>query len=281
MATSVGQRRARGRPRNSPDEAPQGTVQALDRSLYLLRTLAKTGSATLTDLALAAGIPASTAHRILATLQKHDFVAFDSTTQEWTIGVETFRVGSAFVQRTNVVDASRDVMRQLADDLGETANLGLCHSGAVVFIAQAEGHNPIRAFFRPGTRGPLHASGIGKALLATMPRHEVMAHLKSEGLPAFTPKTLTAPSDLFAELEAIRSRGYAFDDEERYLGMRCVAAPVFNTFGEAVAGLSVSGPTVRFPDEGMAEVGARIRRAALAVTDRIGGMAPTAAALDA
>jgi len=107
-----------------------------------------------------------------------------------------------------------------------------------------------------------------------LPRREIEQTLQNTGLPEFTPKTITSPDTLFADLEKARDRGWSFDDEERHSGMRCVAAPVFNSYGEAIAGISVSGPTVRFPDDAVAEIGPKVRRAAAKITRQAGGKAP-------
>lgn len=264
--------RKRGRPR-SVDAGDVAPVQALDRGLMVLGALAREETATLTELSLSVGLPPSTAHRILITLQRHGYVELDEATQTWMIGVESFRIGSAFLLRTNVVEAARNAMRSLMEATGETANLAIADNGDVVFVSQVETHNPIRAFFRPGTRGPMHSSGIGKALLAEMPRAEAEGIFIKKGLPEFTEKTITAPAALFDNLEAGRARGWALDDEERYMGMRCVAAPIFNAHGEAIAGISVSGPSVRFPDRIVEEFGPRVRQAAADVTRLIGGVA--------
>ena len=162
-------------------------------------------------------------------------------------------------------------MHDLMEATGETANLAIADGGDVVFISQVESHNPIRAFFRPGTRGNMHASGIGKALLAGMLRRDVEKILQTKGCPEFTLKTLTSPAKLFEDLATTRSRGWAFDDEERYDGMRCIAACIYNSYGEAVAGISVSGPTVRFPDHMLQLIGPQVREAAKQVTELIGG----------
>lgn len=274
MVQQVRPRRSRGRPRTQSPDAEGATVQALDRGLMLLSALAKQGEVTLSELALGVGMPPSSAHRLLVTLQKHGIAAFDEATQNWSVGVEAFRIGSAFTHRTNLVEAGREVMRHLMEETGETANLGIAADGFVVFLSQVDSQNPIRAFFRPGTRGHMHASGIGKALLAELSQAEVEQLLQKTGLPSFTAKTLTSPKALFADLETTRRRGWSFDDEERHAGMRCVAAPIFNAYGEAIAGVSVSGPSVRFPDDAVAETGPKVRRAAQAITQRIGGETP-------
>lgn len=274
MSEQPTKKRSRGRPKSPPGELSGGTIQALDRGINLLITLAKEGELSLTDLALSVGMPPSTTHRVLGTLEKHGFVELDVNAQQWAIGVEAFRVGSAYLSRTNLVDSARANMRQLNEETGETANLAIADQGDVVFVSQIESHNPIRAFFRPGTRGFMHSSGIGKAVLANIPRADVEKILQKRGCPEFTAKTITTPAVLFTDLEEIRKRGWALDDEERYTGMRCVAAPIYNSFSEAIAGVSVSGPTVRLPDNLVAEIGPKVKRAASEITASIGGITP-------
>lgn len=264
-------KKRRGRPRKATPETGIGTVHALERGLVVLQALAREGYMPLTDLALKVGIPTSTVHRILTTLEKLGFAEINEDTNEWSVGIESFRVGNSYLERTNLIENSRKAMRDLLEATGETANLAIPDGGDVVFISQAESHNPIRAFFRPGTRGHMHASGIGKALLANMLRRDVEKILHTSGCPEFTAKTLTTPVELFADLETTRTRGWAFDDEERYDGMRCIAASIFNPYGEAVAGISVSGPTVRFPEHMLQEIGPKVREAARQVTILIGG----------
>ncbi|NQU57679.1 MAG: IclR family transcriptional regulator [Rhodospirillales bacterium] len=268
------QKRSRGRPRSLPSDAQGSTVQALERGLLLLRALAKQGSATLSDLSLRIEMPPSSAHRVLATLQKHGFVDFDEATQQWSVGLEAFNIGSSYLARSNLVGAAQKVMRPLMEETGETANLAIPDGGDVVFISQIETANPIRAFFRPGTRSHMHASGTGKALLANLSAQELEKILQNKGLPEFTRKTLTTADALIADLEKIRKRGWSFDDEERYSGMRCVAAAIYNSFGEAIAGVSVSGPAVRFEDDIVSELGPKVMAAAARVTTMIGGKIP-------
>ncbi|MEM7777939.1 MAG: HTH-type transcriptional regulator BhcR [Pseudomonadota bacterium] len=274
MASEIDFKKTRGRPRNTGSGKSTSTVQALDRALELLKLLAEIDEANLTELALRSGMAPSTAHRLLVTLQQQGIVEFDDGTQNWMVGVDAFRIGSSFVRRTRVVDAGRPVMRELMLATGETANMARADDGDVVFLSQVETHEAIRAFFRPGTRGAMHASGIGKALLAEMPRRQVEHILQGKGLETFTAKTLSSPADLFADLETTRARGWSIDDEERNVGMRCIAAPIFNAYGEAVAGISISGPTVRVTDEKLMEFGPLLKRAAAKVTKAIGGESP-------
>ena len=265
------EKRQRGRPRafNAPADAAQ--VQSLDRALRILAIVAEGSGLSLSEVANASGIAASTAYRMLTTLETHGMVEFDKTDQLWSIGVETYRMGAAFLRRRKLVDRARVVMQELMERTGETANLGLAEDDCVVFVSQVETHQAIRAFFRPGTRSPFHASGIGKAVLAYLDGDRVAAISRKTGLEAFTAKTLSTLPALALDLKDIRERGWSVDDEERNLGMRCIAAAIFNEFGEPIGGVSVSGPTARVTPERLAEIWPLVRNAAVEITKMIGG----------
>jgi IclR family acetate operon transcriptional repressor len=226
------------------------------------------------DLAERAGLPPSTVHRLLATLAGHGFVRQDGETGAWTIGVKAFTVGQAFVRVRKIEALGRPAMRALMEAAQETVNLGVIEGDEVVFLAQVECHAPIRAFFRPGRRGPLHASGIGKAILAHRDPVAVAALVGPGPLPAFTETTVTDPAALAAMLVGTRARGWSLDDEEHTLGMRCVAAPIFDEAGEAVAAISVSGPGVRLTPPEIPRIAALTVQAATTITAAIGGRRP-------
>ncbi|MFV2038358.1 MAG: HTH-type transcriptional regulator BhcR [Paracoccaceae bacterium] len=267
-------KKTRGRPRLASAAKPAATVQSLERALDLLGAVASAERITLSELAQQTGIAPSTAHRLLGTMLQRGIVAFDEASQNWMVGVEAFRIGNSFVRRTDLIETGRRELLSLVRITGETANMAVADDGDVVFVSQVESHHLIRAFFRPGTRGNMHASGIGKALLAEYSRRGVEKVLGRKGLAEFTAKTITTRAALLDDLEAIRARGWALDDEERTLGMRCLAAAIFNEYGEAVAGISVSGPTVRLRDERLDQIGHEVARAAMRVTTAIGGRKP-------
>jgi IclR family acetate operon transcriptional repressor len=265
------EKRQRGRPRafNAPQET--ASVQSLDRALRILAIVAEGAGLSLSEIANTSGVPAPTAYRMLTTLEAHGMVEFDKTNQLWSVGVETYRMGSAFLRSRKLVDRARIIMQELMEKTGETANLGVAEDDCVVFVSQVETHQAIRAFFRPGTRSPFHASGIGKAVLAHLDGDRVAAIARRTGLEAFTEKTLATLPALSHDLAGIRARGWAIDDEERNEGMRCVAAAIFNEFGEPVGGVSVSGPTVRVTPERAAAIGPQVEDAARQITAMIGG----------
>lgn len=267
--------RPRGRPKAFHDKTQDSIIQSLDRAIEVLQIVSKGNGLSLTEIAESGGQSASTCYRILTTLRKHGIVEFDERNQLWNVGIEAFRIGSNFLGRTQLVEQSRSVMQSIMNETGETANLAILDHHEVVFVSQVETHEPIRAFFRPGTRGPGHASGIGKAIMAFLPPHQVRALIPDE-LKGYTLTTITQGEALMAELRAIRRRGYSIDNEERTEGMRCIAAPIFNAHGEAIAGVSLSGPSVRVRPERDNAFGILIREAADSITRATGGVVPAA-----
>src|SRR5262245_14025229 len=263
------EKRRRGRPRAFNQPADPSAVQSLDRALRILAIIAEADGLSLSEVAERSGLAASTAYRMLTTLAHHGMVEFAEAEQLWSIGVEAYRIGSAFLRSRKLVDRARSVMQGLMEKTGETANLGVAEEDCVVFVSQVETHQAIRAFFRPGTRSPFHASGIGKAILAHLGGNRVATIIDRTGLEAFTSKTLSSRADLASDLAQIRVRGWSVDDEERYPGMRCVAAAIFNEFAEPVGGVSISGPTVRVTPDRLAALGPEVREAAETITRMI------------
>jgi IclR family acetate operon transcriptional repressor len=264
----------RGRPKSFHDKTEQNTVQSLDRALTILRAVSEANGLSLTDLAARTEQSVPTVFRVLTTLQSHGFVEIEEPGQLWHVGGGAFRIGSGFLRRTKIIDRARQPMDRLMRMTGETANLGVEHRDQVLFLAQIETHEAIRAFFPPGTLGAMHVSGIGKALLAWLPLARVARIIDERGLARFTAQSHTDLASLSADLIETRARGYAVDDQERAEGMRCVAAPIFNAYGEPVAGLSISGPTFRINLSDTGRLGALVKAAADEVTEATGGRLP-------
>ncbi|MCE4224066.1 IclR family transcriptional regulator [Methylobacterium sp. C25] len=262
--------RRRGRPKNIVPTQPAGGIQSLDRALDVLEALAKHDGVTLTELSDHLRQSTATMHRVLASLERRQYVEINPERQEWFVGPEAFRLGSAFLRHTNIVERSRSVMRDLVAKTGETSNLGVEREGVVLFVSQMETPETIRAFIPPGTKSPLHASGIGKALLSSFDDARLDRFVKTARFTRFTERTIANPEQLRAVVEQIRVTGYALDDEERTVGMRCVAAAIHDASGEAVAGISISGPTIRIPDAKIQQIGAWLTSAAKDVSRRLG-----------
>ena len=252
--------------------AGAGYVKSLDKALALLERLGEADNAlTLSDLAQRAGLPLPTAHRLLTTLERRRFVQFDAEQTLWSIGVQTFIVGNAFLPRRNLVRQAFPIMRTLMEQSGETTNLAIEFDGEAVFLAHVECRDMMRASSRPGSHVALYCSGVGKALLSAMSDEDVTRVLHQHGLKRITPNTIVSPEKMRADLAESRLRGYAFDNEEHAPGVRCVAAPIFNESGHVLAAISLSGPTARITDDRIPVLGASVAHAASRITADLGG----------
>lgn len=252
-----------------------GQVQSLSRALRLLNALAwHPQGITLSEVAVKVGLPTSTAHRLLTTLQNERFVRFDGERSLWQIGVQAFRVGSAFTRGRDLAAIARPFMRRLMEQCGETVNLAIPDRSEIVHLAQVECQKMMRAIAGPGGRSAYHASAAGKALLSVLPESDRKQILSTLELKRETPRTITSPDDLKKELAATQARGYAVDNEENAVGLRCVAAVVYDEHGAALAALSISGPAARITESRLATLGSAVAGVADEITAELGGMKP-------
>lgn len=155
-------KRTRGRPKSFNDQTDNTIVRSLDRGMLILGFLAESDGISLSELSERSEQSSATVYRALITLQSREIVEFEENTQLWYIGAGAFRIGSVFLNRTNILQRSRPVMQNLMRLIGETANLGIERNDWVLFVSQVESSQTIRAFFPPGTRNPMHASGLVK-----------------------------------------------------------------------------------------------------------------------
>ncbi|MDN5788178.1 HTH-type transcriptional regulator BhcR [Pseudorhodobacter sp.] len=266
--------KTRGRPKRFDGDDSQNIIQSLDRAVDVLETLAAGGAMTLSQIAVEMAQSPATIYRVLTTFQLRAMAEVNPVTQEWSIGPQAFRIGATFLRRSNMIGRAMPAMQRLKDETGETSNLGIEKADLVMFVAQVETHESIRAFFPPGTQTPMHASGIGKALLAMFPEPRLKRYLAEAPMERFTDQTITAPALMIEELERIRANGYSFDNEEKAIGMRCIAAPILNFQGEAVAGISVSGPSQRLSHDKIPYIGNMVKAAGEEVSRAMGAEVP-------
>ena len=250
-------------------------VQSLVRALSLVNRLAHADEGVnLTEVAQQVGLSPSTAHRLLTTLEQERYVHFDAERRLWSVGVQAFVAGNAFLKTRSLVGAARPVMRALMVESEETVNLAVEDQYEAVYLSQVECRQMMRAFARPGARVPLHCSGVGKALLSAMPDADLSKVLHHRGLPRLSDKTIGTTVALRDDLARSRARGYAIDDEEHAVGLRCIAAVVFNEYADPIGAVSASGPVARIPDERIPLLGDLVRGKADAITYQLGGALP-------
>ena len=267
-------------PKSGPDseaESRDGGVQSVDRALSIIETLAEDDEGyRLSDLAIRTGLSTSTVHRLLSTLESRRFVQFDRTESKWHVGARSFTVGATFARRRNFSAQAIPYLRKLRDLTRETANLAVVDDEFIVVLTRMESREIMRSLTQVGGRVAMVASGVGKAVLATWSDEDVNAIIRHHGMPRLTEKSIVRPSDLFKELEKVRRRGFAIDDEEACMGLRCIAAVVYNDCSEPLAAISVSGMTSRLTDDRLPSLGQTVREVAAELTVALGGVMPAA-----
>jgi IclR family transcriptional regulator, acetate operon repressor len=235
-----------------------GGVQSLNRALDILEALAAAGgTASLSDLAAPCGLPLPTLHRLASTLAGRGYLR-QLPDRRYCLGSRLIPLGAG--AHALLGARALPVLRGLAELTGESANLAVLAQGSAEYVSQAPGRHTMRSFSEVGNRVALHCTGVGKALLAAMPNAQATALVGGGPLAMRTPATITDPGALHAELALIRARGYALDEGEMEVGVRCVAMSVPGATPMAV---SVSGPAARMTDD-LVEVAAAALRAASA-----------------
>ncbi|WP_120003191.1 IclR family transcriptional regulator [Nesterenkonia muleiensis] len=219
-------------------------VQVVERAFGLLDALVKfEGSATAGQLKEASGLAGPTVHRLLHTLI-HLGLVHQLPDRRYALGANLVPLGEGATRQMGGLAVPQ--MQSLVAELGESVNMAAMESEMVVYIAQAPSPHSMRMFTEVGRRAYMHSTGVGKAMLATLDERRVREVLASTGMPSMTPKTLTRPDALVEQLPTIARQGYALDDEEQELGVRCLAVSI--PHGPTRMALSVSGPTSRMDD---------------------------------
>ncbi|MGH8962229.1 MAG: IclR family transcriptional regulator [Jatrophihabitantaceae bacterium] len=252
------------------ERAPAGGVQSIERAFDLLELLADAGGTLgLSELSAQSGLPLPTIHRLMRTLVNRGYVRQEAS-RRYTLGSRLIRLGET---SSRLLGAwLRPHLVELVKLTGETANLAMLDGDEVVYIAQAPSPHQMRMFTEPGRRVRPHCTAVGKALLAQLPPETARAIVERTGMPAITPTTITDPGLLLAHLEVIRKRGYAIDEGEQEVGVRCFAAAVPDA--PARLAISVSGPQARMTEAAEQRITPALNRVAREIAASIAAESP-------
>jgi len=216
-------------------------VQSVDRAFGILERMAEAGGVMgLSELAEQLDLPTPTLHRLIRTLVARGYVR-QLPSRKYALGTRLIRLGEVASQLTG--SWARPLLAELVAKLGETANMATLDGDMVAYVAQVPSPHPMRMFTEVGRRVFAHSTGVGKAILASLPEAQVRTIVGRTGLPAQTGHTITDVDALLSELSAIRERGFAVDDGEQELGVRCYAVVVPNA--SVHTAISISGPGIR------------------------------------
>lgn len=243
-------------------------------SLRLLKAFSDEDSELgISALAQRLGLAKSTVHRLASTLIGADMLEQNPETGRYRLGLALLELGALVRRNMDVSNEAKPYLRMLRETTGETVHLAILDHASVFYVTKLESKQAIRMSSEVGARAPVHCTGDGKALLAFQPE-DFVDEVIGCGLPERTPHTLTDPKALRRDLAAIRTRGYAIDDEESELGLRSVAATIRSESGAVIASLSIAGPAQRISKKILASHAREVVKAADAISQRLGYRPP-------
>lgn len=224
----------------------QKTIGSVIKAVEIIELLSSTDEELgATEISNRLNYGVSATYHILNTLKITKMIEQDNKTKKYRLGLKLWKIGKMAREQNHLSSFIKPYLKNLRDLTGETVNLTILDNGEIVYIAQEESNKLIRMFTKIGARVPLHCSAAGKVLLAFQPKDKQDSIIEILNFNRFTDKTVTEPRILKKELQSIRQKGYAFDDEEREYGVSCIAAPIFDFDREVIAAISISGPTSR------------------------------------
>ena len=253
------------------ERARDGGIQSVERALDVLEGLAASADeVSLSELAAQTGMPLTTIHRLVKTLEARGYVR-RSGTRRYGLGAPLIGLGEAAGRLFG--SRARPYLAELVELSGETANLALLEGDHVVYVANVPSQHKMRMFTEVGNRVLPHCTAVGKVLLAYLPPAQAEQVLRRNGLPRRTVHTVTDMRELLDQLEQIHAAGYAVDAQEEEIGVRCFAVPVLSPSGP-IAAMSVSGPVTRLTDEVGERVVPELRRVAAAFAAELSAPSP-------
>lgn len=241
------------------------------KSFEVLEYVAKKpDGASFPELVQAMGINKTTLFRILQTLLKSGYLRSSPENTLYFISRNILSLAYLALDEANLPGESIDIMRAIRNELGETVMLGALADGECLLVAQEASAHQFNFLGRLGMRAPLHASAPGKAILAHLPKDEFDCAMGKFPLQKFTKSTMTDKKSLLAELDSIRRKGYSADVAEVVDGVNCVAAPIFDIRGCAVAAIWITGPASRIRQNDFPRLGAYMKSKADIISERLG-----------
>ena len=248
----------------------RGVLRSVTNALAVLEAFSvERPELGVTELSHALGLGKSTVHRLLASLGARGYVRRNPQTERYSLGLKAFEVGSRATGRGGLRAAVAPSLQRLTAATKETVHLGILDDWDVVYIDKIESHQPLQMFSRVGRRAPLHCTALGKALVAFQP-DDILERFLRRRFKGYTPATLTDPRELRRELERVRAQGWALDDEEFAVGLRCIAAPLRDHTRAVVASLGMAGPAVRVADDRVSRLAALVRDVAAEASAALG-----------
>lgn len=247
-------------------------IGTVSRALELLELFQDgDGELGITELSRRMNIHKNNVFRLLFTLKSKNYVEQDEATGKYRLGLKNLELGQAIIRQMGLLRQSLPVLRALKEECRESCYVSVLKGWETYFLAGVDSELPLQVASRTGSRLPVHCTAAGKAQIAHFELEDLIRQLRSRRLARYTPRTIIDPIELQQELQGIMSRGYAVEDEELDMGVRSIAAPLFDYNRQIVGALSIAGPTSRLTDTLIeTDLAPRLMRAARELSSRLG-----------
>lgn len=212
----------------------------------------------------------STIHGLLKTLEYRGYLQQNPENQKYRLGLKLFELGHHMSKQLDIAKIAHPIIKKLVEQLKETVHLVVRQQDELIYVEKEDGPHSLRIYSHVGKKAPIHCTGAGKAVLAYQDEEEIDRILLNVPLESFTPHTITDRDEIKNQLINVRKKGYSIDDEEIELGLKCVAAPIFDYRGNAIASISCASPKIRLDDERLPKVIERVKGAALEISQKLG-----------
>jgi len=251
-----------------PSENP---ATAIDRALGILEAISRRSDGlTNSEISRKLAMPKSSASYILRALERRGYLHRNAEDGKYKLGLKILDLGHGVAISLDLRELARPILHDLVKRISLTAHLATLEKGEAVYIERVEAPGFIRMNTWVGRRMFIHATSIGKSLASGLSREEVEAIFSTHGLPKRTPKTITNAARYLKELEKVRAQGYALDDEENSIGVRCIGAPVFNAMGKVEAAIGVSGTVAMVNPHSLPKFVDAVKEAARRISAKLG-----------
>src|SRR5579871_685449 len=248
---------------------------AVERALAMLEAVAQEPDGlSNAEISRKLQIPKSSASYILRTLERQAYLNRDSDSGKYRVGLKILSLSRGALSGIDVREVALPIMRHLMEKTNLTCHLAILDGPDAVYIEKVEPQGFIRMDTWVGRRMRVHATSVGKSLVAHIPRERLERILAESGMEKRTPKTITTLPRFLKELEKVRAQGCAVDDEENNMGARCVGAPIFDQSGNAEASLGLSGTTNQVNAHTMPRILEALKDAARHISMQLGYRAP-------
>ena len=232
---------------------------------------------SVSEIGAKAGLHRSTAHRILMALEYNDLIKQNPSTGKYHLGIKLFKLGHQAVSQLNLREICRPFLSRLMNDTKETIHLVVLDDDQVLYLDKVEGPHALRMPSRVGRYIPTYCTSLGKAMLSCLDDQEVKSILRRQTLKPHTENTVKNINQLLADLRSVRKRGYAVDNEEIEIGLRCVGAPLRDYTGGMVGAISVAAPSARLSEKNTPVIGRMVIAIAAEISEQLGFEKPKTA----